>query len=217
MPKLLIVDDERDTTNILGQVAKEEGFDVDIYNSVDDCLKYMGTNYIGAYLDHFLGHGKFSTDIIKDLKNKNPLCQVIVFSGHFLDIAEADIVLLKPIKLEEVKEHIRKLKTEYLKHLEKQKDFSEEIVGIINSKIMYTVSSAVKRTAIWLFSLVSISLLIGFTCNVFFIGKISNMWNSQIIEQAKTKEENSKAHKEIKEELTTLNKEFSIHIGKVIP
>lgn len=81
-PKILVVDDEKDITDMLASFLTLEGYEV---NTVNDPSKVMGMltsdNYMIVITDIMMPKVD-GLDLIKDIKKFNGIIQVIVITGY---------------------------------------------------------------------------------------------------------------------------------------
>ena len=81
--KILVVDDEKGIRDTLKGVFEDEGFDVDVASSGDQCLKLSESeNYSCILLDIWLGNGMDGLDTLKKLREDGVDAAVVMISGH---------------------------------------------------------------------------------------------------------------------------------------
>jgi two-component system, NtrC family, nitrogen regulation response regulator NtrX len=83
MSKVLIVDDERGIRDTLCGVLEDEGFDVTVVDSGENCLKIVEDELFSCILlDIWLGKGIDGLDTLKKLREANNTSSVVMISGH---------------------------------------------------------------------------------------------------------------------------------------
>ena len=91
---ILIVDDERDIRELIGDILKDEGFSVRLAANADDCMAAINTEAPSLMiLDIWLKDSRMDgIDILKTVKRDNPDVPVVIISGHGnIEIAVAAI------------------------------------------------------------------------------------------------------------------------------
>ncbi len=94
MSSILIVDDERDIRELIGDILKDEGFAIRLAANSDECLKAINTEppslmILDIWLKDSLMDG---IDILKLVRRDNPDVPVVIISGHGnIEIAVAAI------------------------------------------------------------------------------------------------------------------------------
>jgi two-component system nitrogen regulation response regulator NtrX len=81
--KILVVDDEKGIRATLKGVFEDEGFNVDVASSGDECLKMSeAENYSCILLDIWLGDGPDGLETLKRLREEGFDSAVVMISGH---------------------------------------------------------------------------------------------------------------------------------------
>ena len=91
---ILIVDDERDIRELIGDILKDEGFSVRLAANADDCMAAINAEAPSLMiLDIWLKDSRMDgIDILKTVKRDNPDVPVVIISGHGnIEIAVAAI------------------------------------------------------------------------------------------------------------------------------
>ncbi|MBL8564044.1 MAG: sigma-54-dependent Fis family transcriptional regulator [Gemmobacter sp.] len=91
---ILIVDDERDIRELIGDILKDEGFSVRLAANADDCMAAINSEAPSLMiLDIWLKDSRMDgIDILKTVKRDNPDVPVVIISGHGnIEIAVAAI------------------------------------------------------------------------------------------------------------------------------
>lgn len=91
---ILIVDDERDIRELIGDILRDEGYSVRLAGNSDDCMAEINAEPPGLMiLDIWLKDSRMDgIDILKTVKRDNPDVPVIIISGHGnIEIAVAAI------------------------------------------------------------------------------------------------------------------------------
>ena len=94
MSSILIVDDERDIRELIGDILKDEGFAVRLAGNSDDCMAEIAAEAPSLMiLDIWLKDSQMDgIDILKTVKRDNPDVPVVIISGHGnIEIAVAAI------------------------------------------------------------------------------------------------------------------------------
>ena len=94
MSSILIVDDERDIRELIGDILKDEGYGVRLAGNSDDCMAEIGAEQPALMiLDIWLKDSRMDgIDILKAVKRNNPDVPVVIISGHGnIEIAVAAI------------------------------------------------------------------------------------------------------------------------------
>ena len=94
MSSILIVDDERDIRELIGDILKDEGYAVRLAGNSDDCMAEINAEPPGLMiLDIWLKDSRMDgIDILKAVKRDNPDVPVVIISGHGnIEIAVAAI------------------------------------------------------------------------------------------------------------------------------
>ena len=91
---ILIVDDERDIRELIGDILKDEGFSVRLAANADECMAAINLEAPSLMiLDIWLKDSRMDgIDILKTVKRDNPDVPVVIISGHGnIEIAVAAI------------------------------------------------------------------------------------------------------------------------------
>jgi two-component system, NtrC family, nitrogen regulation response regulator NtrX len=91
---ILIVDDEKDIRELVGEILKEEGFSVRLAGNSDECMAQINADTPSLLiLDIWLKDSQMDgIDILKTVKRDNPDIPVVIISGHGnIEIAVAAI------------------------------------------------------------------------------------------------------------------------------
>ena len=94
MADILIVDDERDIRELIGDILRDEGYDTRLAASSDDCMSQIGEALPSLLLlDIWLKDSDMDgIDILKHVKREHPEVPIIIISGHGnIEIAVAAI------------------------------------------------------------------------------------------------------------------------------
>ena len=94
MSSILIVDDEKDIRELIGDILKDEGFSVRLAANSDDCMSEINAEPPSLMiLDIWLKDSRMDgIDILKSVKRDNPDIPVVIISGHGnIEIAVAAI------------------------------------------------------------------------------------------------------------------------------
>lgn len=94
MSSILIVDDERDIRELIGDILKDEGYTVRLAGNSDECMAQIGAEAPALMiLDIWLKDSQMDgIDILKTVKRDNPDVPVVIISGHGnIEIAVAAI------------------------------------------------------------------------------------------------------------------------------
>ena len=94
MSSILIVDDERDIRELIGDILKDEGYEVRLAGNSDDCMEAINAELPALMiLDIWLKDSRMDgIDILKTVKRDNPDVPVVIISGHGnIEIAVAAI------------------------------------------------------------------------------------------------------------------------------
>ena len=143
MSDILIVDDERDIRELIGDILKDEGFSVRLAGNSDDAMAEINKEPPALLiLDIWLKDSQMDgIDILKAVKRDNPDVPVVIISGHGnIEIAVAAIkqgaydFIEKPFNIDQLMVVItRAMETSRLRRensVLKRKDVGElEMVG----------------------------------------------------------------------------------------
>ena len=94
MGSILIVDDERDIRELIGDILRDEGYAVRLVGNSDDCMSEINAEQPALMiLDIWLKDSRMDgIDILKSVKRDNPDVPVVIISGHGnIEIAVAAI------------------------------------------------------------------------------------------------------------------------------
>ncbi|EEW25982.1 nitrogen assimilation response regulator NtrX [Rhodobacter ferrooxidans] len=94
MSSILIVDDERDIRELIGDILRDEGFTVRLAANADECIAEINAEEPALMiLDIWLKDSRMDgIDILKTVKRDNPDVPVVIISGHGnIEIAVAAI------------------------------------------------------------------------------------------------------------------------------
>ena len=94
MRDILIVDDERDIRELIGDILEDEGFAVRLAGTSDECMEELGAEAPALIvLDIWLKDSRMDgIDILKHVKREVPEVPVVIISGHGnIEIAVAAI------------------------------------------------------------------------------------------------------------------------------
>ncbi|MFC3180159.1 nitrogen assimilation response regulator NtrX [Cypionkella sinensis] len=94
MSNILIVDDEKDIRELIGDILKDEGYTVRLAANSDDCMSEINAEAPSLMiLDIWLKDSRMDgIDILKTVKRDNPDIPIVIISGHGnIEIAVAAI------------------------------------------------------------------------------------------------------------------------------
>ncbi len=94
LSSILIVDDEKDIRELIGDILKDEGYTVRLAGNSDDCMAEINAELPSLMiLDIWLKDSRMDgIDILKSVKRDNPDVPVVIISGHGnIEIAVAAI------------------------------------------------------------------------------------------------------------------------------
>ena len=94
MTNILIVDDEKDIRELIGDILKDEGYAIRLAGNSDDCMAAINEELPSLMiLDIWLKDSRMDgIDILKTVKRDNPDVPVVIISGHGnIEIAVAAI------------------------------------------------------------------------------------------------------------------------------
>ena len=94
MSSILIVDDEKDIRELIGDILKDEGYAIRLAGNSDDCMAQINAELPSLMiLDIWLKDSRMDgIDILKTVKRDNPDVPVVIISGHGnIEIAVAAI------------------------------------------------------------------------------------------------------------------------------
>ncbi len=84
MSSILIVDDEKDIRELIGDILKDEGYAIRLAGNSDDCMAEINAELPALMiLDIWLKDSRMDgIDILKTVKRDNPDVPVVIISGH---------------------------------------------------------------------------------------------------------------------------------------
>ena len=133
--RVLLVDDEKDFVEMLSLRLEEEGEDVTSVYSGQECLDILKEKHIDVVILDILMPGMDGITTLKEIKNRFPLVEVIMLTGHgTTESAVAGMklgafdYLLKPAYFEDL--------TAKLEAARKRKDEQEERVRRAEAKLL---------------------------------------------------------------------------------
>src|SRR3989338_6749597 len=94
MSNILIVDDEKDIRELIGDILKDEGYTIRLAANSDDCMAEIDAEPPSLMiLDIWLKDSRMDgIDILKSVKRDNPDIPIVIISGHGnIEIAVAAI------------------------------------------------------------------------------------------------------------------------------
>jgi two-component system response regulator HydG len=110
LPRVLLVDDERDLLDVLAQELGDMGFDVTALDNGRAALDAVGRRRFDALITDLKMPGMDGLEMLRLLKQTDPHLPVIVITGYASDRArrafdarEAYGLLLKPFTLEDMR------------------------------------------------------------------------------------------------------------------
>ena len=131
----LLVDDEKDFVEMLGLRLEEEGEDVTSACSGQECLDILNEKDIDVVILDILMPGMDGIATLKEIKNRFPLVEVIMLTGHGTTESAVEGMklgafdyLLKPAYFEDL--------TAKLEAARKRKDEQEERVRKAEAKLL---------------------------------------------------------------------------------
>ena len=144
MNDILIVDDERDIRELIGDILQDEGYETRLAGSSDDCMKELSDRVPSLMiLDIWLKDSNMDgIDILKVVKKDMPEVPVVIISGHGnIEIAVAAIkqgaydFIEKPFNIDQLMVVIgRAMETSRLRRenteLRRKEDGPVEMVGV---------------------------------------------------------------------------------------
>ncbi len=110
VPRVLIVDDEEAIRYVFHKFLADAGYNVSVAEHEDEAKEVLLSNRFDvAVVDQILPGGQNGIDLVKDIKNMQPTCEVIMVSGfpdfegknEFLEVGELTF-LTKPVKKDEI-------------------------------------------------------------------------------------------------------------------
>ena len=118
MPRILIIDDEREMRSLLREVFQSKGYKVVEAANSENGLKVFQSTPVDLVMTDILMPEKEGLSTIMELKKKNPELKIIAMSGgavksaNYLEFARklgADKVLQKPFDLRSVLQAVKDL------------------------------------------------------------------------------------------------------------
>ena len=133
--RVLLVDDEKDFVEMLSLRLEEEGEDVTSAYSGQECLDILKEQHIDVVILDILMPGMDGITTLKEIKNRFPLVEVIMLTGHGSTESAVEGMklgafdyLLKPAYFEDL--------TAKLEAARKRKDEQEERVRRAEAKLL---------------------------------------------------------------------------------
>lgn len=80
--RVLLVDDEKEFVETLGERLETRGFKVSKAFSGDECLAGLGNEQADVVILDVLMPGKDGIETLREIKQMNPLIEVIMLTGH---------------------------------------------------------------------------------------------------------------------------------------
>ena len=148
--QILIVDDENDIALLIKDILSDDDHEIFVANEKESALEILSTQNIDlALLDIWLENQNDGVELLKIIKNKNSLTQVIMISGHGNIQIATDTLKLgaydyieKPFDSKRLKVLVRNaLESQKLKKIIESRDsLSEKFIEIVGtSRIMQNV------------------------------------------------------------------------------
>ncbi len=141
MMSILVVDDERNITELLKDILEDEGYDVDVAYSLKEAKEKIKNNIFDiALIDVWLPDGE-GLNLIPFIKKQTPKTKIIMISGHAnIPVAVKALkegaydFLEKPISIDSLLSTVERAYRELKKDIEykflKEKEFKDiEIIG----------------------------------------------------------------------------------------
>lgn len=137
--KVLLVDDERDFTDVLGERLGDRGFDVDSAEDGQSAVEKIDKAFYDAVFLDLAMPGMDGVETLKRLLEKNPDLQIYLLTGQAtlqkgveaIKFGAKD-VLEKPVDIKKLVEKIKEAKSE--KMVLMQSSFENKISDILKSK-----------------------------------------------------------------------------------
>ncbi len=106
--KILVVDDMKNIAFLLKYILSKGGYDVFTAHSYNEARKELDkTDFDLVFTDVELGDNRTGVDILKVVKETNPICPVILSTGNpdYMAASEAKLMgaydyMIKPVNLE---------------------------------------------------------------------------------------------------------------------
>ena len=92
-PKVLIVDDDIDLTKAISIHLENKGFDTITALSYETALPLLSKYKIGVAIIDIKLSGKNGIDLVKILKDINPICEIIILTGLELSFEDTQFLL----------------------------------------------------------------------------------------------------------------------------
>ena len=120
MPKILIVDDEKNIRNILCESLKKDAHEIYEASSGQEALDILDESPVDLLITDLVMPGKTGLDLIMEIKEKIPELNIIAISGgggingrfDYLPIAQligANNIIRKPFSVAEIKKMVTEL------------------------------------------------------------------------------------------------------------
>ena len=112
--KLLVVDDEKQFSDVLSKRLKLQGFEVATVFNGEEAVQMVQQQEFDVVILDVLMPGKSGIDTLKEIKKINPLIHIIMLTGHAridtaiegMELGAYDY-LIKPTEIDELVEKIR--------------------------------------------------------------------------------------------------------------
>ena len=110
MTKVLVVDDEEAIRFVFGRFLADAGYEVSLAEHENDARQILSANEFDvAVVDRVLSDGQDGMDLIKEIKESQPSCEIIMISGFptFHDAPEMPedrpyVYLTKPVRKDDI-------------------------------------------------------------------------------------------------------------------
>ena len=110
MTKVLVVDDEEAIRFVFERFLADAGYEVSLAEHENDAREILSANEFDvAVVDRVLSDGQNGMDLIKEIKESQPLCEIIMMSGFPIfhnapEIAEGGLFayLTKPVRKDDI-------------------------------------------------------------------------------------------------------------------
>lgn len=112
MSRILFVDDNHSQLEIMAAVAARYGYDATFAMSFDEAASLLSQEEFAVVVtDLYLGEGRDGSNLIRNIKAKNPKTPCILISGHGVGRSNTvfdkeDIFVAKPFRHDELREAI---------------------------------------------------------------------------------------------------------------
>ena len=80
--RVLLVDDEEQFVEVLGQRLQGRGFKVDTAFNGDDAIEFINTHEVDVVVLDVLMPGRDGLETLREIKRIRPLIEVIMLTGH---------------------------------------------------------------------------------------------------------------------------------------